>query len=79
MKKKLPSIHCPKCGKEITIDDIKYIQDGVMCYRINIDEKGNVIYEEDEFESVEGGEFFHDECGGLIIDKEDLKKLGIDY
>jgi len=77
--KKLPTIKCPDCGKTITRDDLRYAQEGTMYYKVFFDEKGEPNYEEDEFEAVNGGEFYHDDCGGTGLSLKELKKLGINY
>lgn len=77
MTKKLPTIKCPECGKKITRDDLKYAQHGEMIYDVSFDEKGEPFYEDDEFTTSGGGEFYHAECGGQQIEYDDLEKLGV--
>lgn len=73
----MKTIKCPTCGKKITRDDLRYAQQGTMYYKISFDKHG-IEYENDEFDAKDGGEFFHDECGGKTLDEEQLKTLGVE-
>lgn len=42
--------NCPKCDKEIELEDVRHYQSGVMSSDMKLDE-GNLTYEEDEFDA----------------------------
>jgi hypothetical protein len=75
--KKLPTIKCPTCGKEITREDLAYSQTGEMIYKLTFTEDNEPLYEQDEFFAENSGEFFHEDCGGEALTSEELEKLGI--
>ena len=67
------------CHKEITREDLRYCQTGIMYYDITFDDKGQIEYEQDEFVSGENGEFFHQKCGGEALDDRELRRLWVKY
>ena len=50
-----------------------------MYYKVFFSKTGEPNYEEDEFEAVDSGTFYHDDCGGSDLSLKELKKLGIIY
>lgn len=76
--KKLPSIRCPECGEEITRKDLLYCQTGDKISDIVLSKTGEVMeYVETDFIVCDGGEFFHNSCGGETISSDEENILGI--
>lgn len=70
----MSKIICPECGEEIT-NRIRAFQSGNQIYAVRI-QNGDVEYENDEFESMGGLEFYCGNCSKTIaMNEKDLLGL----
>jgi len=68
---------CAFCNVELNEDTLMYSQEGEITYKLFLDSKGYVNFEQDEVYSDDCGEVYCGECGEtlFVYDEELVEKI----